>query len=380
MTTKTDYYELLGVQKNASEAEIKKAFRKMAMRYHPDRNPDDKESEGKFKEVKEAYEVLSDNQKRSRYDQFGHAGVEGMGGAGGPGGFDFSEFSDIFGDGSIFGDIFGGGRRGGGARQARGSDLIYNLELSLEDAIHGISQKIQVPTWVSCSPCSGSGAKKGSRPTNCGTCGGVGQVQMQHGFFTVQQTCPDCQGEGKVISDPCSDCHGQGRKQQQKTLSVKIPAGVDSGDRIRLSGEGEAGVHGAPTGDLYVQIHLKEHSIFTRDHNDLHCEVPISFVTAALGGEIEIPTLDGKVMLKIPSATQSGKHFRLRGKGVKSVRGARTGDLFCHVMVETPINLTDDQKSLLKKLDETLQTGGNKHNPQSSSWLDSVKSFFSKTT
>jgi molecular chaperone DnaJ len=374
--TKKDYYEILEVNRNASEADLKKAYRRLAMKHHPDRNPGDKEAEAKFKELGEAYEVLSDSRKRSAYDQFGHAGVDpSMGG--GPQGFDIG---DIFGDISdIFGDIFGGG---GGARSRaqRGSDLVYNLELSLEEAVHGKTVEIKVPTWISCAECSGSGAKKGSGPTTCSSCNGMGQVRMQRGFFTVQQTCPDCHGQGSIISNPCPNCRGQGRVQQYKKLSVKIPPGVDTGDRIRLSGEGEAGMHGAPSGDLYVQIHLKEHPIFSRDGVDLHCEVPIDFVVAALGGELEVPTLDGKVILKIPAETQSGKLFRLRGKGVQSARSGRQGDLFCRVVVETPVNLSPEQKELLRQFAVSLTQGGNKHNPKSKSWFDGVKRFFEGIT
>jgi molecular chaperone DnaJ len=369
--SKRDYYEILGVAKNASEAELKKAFKRLAMKYHPDRNPDDNEAEEKFKEAKEAYDVLSDGQKRAAYDQFGHAGVDpssmGGGHAGG------ASFSDIFGD--VFGDIFGGGGGGGGGRNRRGSDLRYNLELSLEEAVRGTSVKIRVPTSVACETCGGNGAKKGTSPTTCTTCNGVGQVRMQQGFFSLQQTCPKCRGSGTIIADPCPSCHGQGRVQEQKTLSVKVPAGVDNGDRIRLSGEGEAGEHGAPAGDLYVQISVREHPIFVRDENDLYCEVPISFVTATLGGELDVPTLSGRVKLKIPSETQSGKTFRLRGKGVKSVRGSHVGDLMCRVMVETPVNLTSKQKGLLQEFEKTL-TGDGKHRPKEHTWLTGVKKFF----
>ncbi|MES9936485.1 MAG: molecular chaperone DnaJ [Sedimenticola sp.] len=376
--SKRDYYEVLGVNKNASEAELKKAYRRLAMKYHPDRNTgdDSEEAEHKFKEAKEAYEVLSDAQKRAAYDQFGHAGVDpSMGGGPGAGGFGGGgNFSDIFGD--VFGDIFGGGRGPGGPRVHRGADLRYNLQLTLEEAVAGTSVKIRVPTMVKCNVCSGSGAKKGTSPKTCETCGGHGQVRMQQGFFSVQQTCPSCHGKGTVISDPCSACHGVGRVEQHKTLSVKVPAGVDTGDRIRLSGEGEAGENGGPPGDLYVQVSVKEHEIFTREENHLFCEVPISFVTAALGGELEVPTLDGKVMLKIPAGTQAGKMFRMRSKGVKPVRGGPMGDLICRVMVETPVNLTERQKDLLRELDETMKNAGGKHSPQSTSWLDGVKRFF----
>ena len=373
--SKRDYYEVLGVQKNATEAEIKKAFKRLAMKYHPDRNPDDKEAEEKFKEAKEAAEVLGDAQKRAAYDQFGHAGVNQAGG--GPGGFGGggASFSDIFGD--VFGDIFGGGGGGrGGQRVYRGADLRYNLELNLEEAVQGTTVKIRVPTLVACETCGGSGAKKGSTPTTCSTCHGHGQVRMQQGFFSVQQTCPHCQGTGKIISDPCGDCHGQGRVEKQKTLSVKVPPGVDNGDRIRLAGEGEAGEQGGPAGDLYVQIHVREHAIFDRDESNLYCEVPISFVTAVLGGELDVPTLDGRVKLKIPAETQTGKLFRLRGKGVKSVRGGHTGDLLCRVQVETPVNLTSKQKELLKEFEASMEGGGKKHSPKASSWFDGVKKFF----
>jgi molecular chaperone DnaJ len=374
---KRDYYDILGVQKNASEAEIKKAYRRLAMKHHPDRNTGDKSAaaEQSFKEAKEAYEVLSDAQKRAAYDQFGHAGVDpSMGGGQGFGAG--GSFSDIFGD--IFGDMFGGGRGAGGSRVQRGADLRYNLELSLEDAVAGTSVKIDVPTWASCNSCGGSGARKGSSPKTCGTCQGAGQVRMQQGFFSVQQTCPTCRGRGTVIDDPCPSCRGQGRVQENKTLSVKVPPGVDTGDRIRLQGEGEAGDHGGPPGDLYVQVHVREHPIFTREDSHLFCEVPIAFTTAALGGELEVPTLDGKVKLKIPESTQTGKMFRMRGKGVKPVRGGPQGDLICRVVVETPVKLTDQQRGLLKQLEDSLKGGGSKHSPNAHSWVDSVKGFFEK--
>lgn len=371
---KQDYYELLGVARNASEAELKKAYRRLAMKYHPDRNPGDQEAEEKFKAAKEAYEVLSDPQKRAAYDQFGHAGVEGAaGGAGGFGGGGAS-FSDIFGD--VFGDIFGGGRGGGRQQAYRGADLRYNLELSLEEAVAGTTVKIKVPTWVNCEACGGTGAKKGTSPRTCGTCHGAGQVRMQQGFFSVQQTCPTCHGKGVVIETPCPACHGQGRVQEVKTLSVKVPPGVDTGDRIRLAGEGEAGENGGPPGDLYVQVAVREHPIFTRDDANLYCEMPIPFTTAALGGEVEVPTLDGKVSLKIPEGTQSGKMFRMRGKGVKPVRGGPQGDLICRVTVETPVKLTAEQRRLIEELDRSLAGGGGKHSPNAHGWLDKVKGFF----
>lgn len=371
---KRDYYEVLGVSKNASEADIKKAYRRLAMKYHPDRNAGDTgdDAEVKFKEAKEAYEILTDAQKRATYDQFGHAGVDpSMGGGFGGGN---ANFSDIFGD--VFGDIFGGGRGGpGGSRVHRGADLRYNLQLSLEDAVAGTTVKIRVPTLIKCDVCAGSGARKGSAPKTCDTCGGHGQVRMQQGFFSVQQTCPRCHGKGTMIEDPCPSCQGQGRTQEHKTLSVKVPPGVDSGDRIRLAGEGEAGEHGGPPGDLYVQVAVKPHDIFSREDNHLYCEVPISFAIAALGGELEVPTLDGKVILKIPAGTQTGRLFRMRGKGVKPVRGGPMGDLMCRVLVETPVKLTGEQEELIKRLDESMKKGGAKHSPHSTSWVDGVKKF-----
>ncbi len=374
--SKRDYYEVLDVSKNASEAEIKKAFKRLAMKYHPDRNPDNKEAEEKFKEAKEAYDVLTDAQKRAAYDQFGHAGVDPSAAAGGAGaGFGGASFNDIFGD--VFGDIFGGGgRTAGGQRVYRGADLRYNLELSLEEAVSGTSVNIRVPTHVECDGCGGSGAKKGTSPVTCSTCGGHGQVRMQQGFFSLQQTCPRCHGSGSIIETPCSKCHGHGRVEKQKTLSVKVPAGVDTGDRIRLSGEGEAGEHGGPPGDLYVHVVVRPHDIFQRDGDDLYCEVPISVVTASLGGELEIPTLDGRVNLKIPAESQSGKLFRLRGKGVKSVRGSKQGDLLCRISVETPVNLTKKQKELLKEFEASMHEDNVNHSPRASSWLDGVKKFF----
>ena len=377
MATKEDFYKLLNVDRNASDAEIKKSYRSMAMKFHPDRNADNPEAaEAKFKQIKEAYEVLSDPKKRSAYDQFGHAGVDpSMGGR--SGGFSGAEgFSDIFGD--VFGDIFGGGRQRSNVQ--RGSDLRYNLELTLEEAVAGTETKIRIPVLVSCGECNGSGAKKGSSPVICTTCHGHGQVRMQQGFFSVQQTCPTCRGTGKQIKDPCGKCNGQGRVQETKTLSAKIPAGVDTGDRIRLAGEGEAGERGGPAGDLYIEIRVKEHDIFTRDGANLYCEVPISFATACLGDVIQVPTLDGEVKLTIPPETQTGKSFRLRGKGVKQVRGGSVGDLLCKVKIETPVQLTKEQKALIVKLGESLSSGGKHHSPQEHSWIDGVKSFFDKLT
>jgi len=369
---KSDYYQVLNVQKNASEDELKKAYRRLAMKYHPDRNPDNKQAEEQFKEIKEAYEILSDPQKRAAYDQFGHAGVDATIGGGGFGGGGFSGFGDI---GDIFESVFGGGSRSGGQRVYRGGDLRYDLSLSLEEVVTGTEVKIRIPTQVSCHTCNGSGAKPGSRPKACPRCGGQGQVRITQGFFSVQQTCPNCRGTGEIIQSPCPKCHGKGRIQEHKSLSVKVPPGVDSGDRIRLSGEGEAGVNGGPPGDLYVQINVRPHSIFTREDNHLFCEVPISIVTASLGGELEAPTLNGRVMLKIPPETQTGKQFRIRGKGVKPVRGGVTGDLHCRVVVETPVNLTSQQKEQLKEFGESMHQN-KRHSPKQSSWLDGVKKFF----
>lgn len=369
---KRDYYEVLGVDRNISEKDLKKAYRRVAMKYHPDRNPDDKGAEEKFKEASEAYEILSDSQKRAAYDQYGHDGVNPQMGGGGAG---FSNFSDIFGD--VFGDIFGGAAGGGRGRGGpqRGSDLQYTLQIDLEQAVKGTTAKIRVPRLVACNTCNGSGAKSGSKPETCTTCGGHGQVRMQQGFFAVQQTCPTCGGSGQIIKDPCNACHGQGRVEESKTLSVKVPAGVDTGDRIRLSGEGEAGPAGGPSGDLFVQISVKPHDIFERDGANLYCEIPVGFVDAVLGGELEVPTLDGRVKLKVPAETQTGKLFRLRGKGVTPVRGGSQGDLLCRVVVETPVNLSSKQKDILKEFQAA--TKGGKHSPRQSSWFEGMKSFFS---
>jgi len=372
---KRDYYEILGVDKGASADDIKKSYRRLAMKHHPDRNKDDSGAEEKFKEAKEAYEILHDADKRAAYDHYGHEGVRGGQAGGGHGA---EGFGDIFGD--VFGDIFGGGSGGrrGGNQVFRGADLGYELQLDLEKAVSGDSVTINVPTQVACETCAGSGAKKGSEPVQCTTCGGVGQVRMQQGFFSIQQACPACKGAGTTIEDPCGDCHGRGRVSKTKKLSVKVPAGVDDGDRIRLSGEGEAGRNGGPPGDLYVEIRVKEHKIFQRDGADLACEVPISIATATLGGEVELPTLNGNVMLKVPVGTQSGKVFRLRGKGVTTVRDHRTGDLFAKVAVETPVHLTSEQESLLRQFDESVSAGGEQHNPRAGGWLDSVKRFFDR--
>ena len=369
---KLDYYEVLGLERAASEADIKKAYRRLAMKHHPDRNPDDAEAEAAFKEAKEAYEILSDAQKRAAYDQFGHAGVERSAGMGG-GGFGAGDFGDIFGD--VFGDIFGGRGRGQ-SNVYRGADLRYELPLELRQAVFGDTVNVDLPTLIACETCDGSGAKPGSSPVTCGTCGGQGQVRRQQGFFSIQQTCPACRGSGTTIEDPCADCHGAGRHEKTKTLAVKVPPGVDNGDRIRLSGEGEAGQNGGPPGDLYVDIRVRPHEIFERDGADLSCLVPVSFATAVLGGNVTVPTLDGEVSLKIPAESQSGRVFRVRGKGVRPVRSHSTGDLYCRVEVETPVKLTGEQKDLLQQFDDSLRSDGDHHRPRSSTWKDGVRRFF----
>jgi molecular chaperone DnaJ len=374
---KRDYYEVLGVERKAGEAELKKAYRRLAMKHHPDRNPGDSEAEALFKEAKEAYEILSNAEKRAAYDQFGHAGVDAA--AGGGGGFGPGDaFGDIFGD--VFGDIFGGGGRRGRSSVYRGADLRYELELDLETAVFGDTVNIKIPTLNSCETCDGSGAKPGTSKTSCTTCGGSGQVRMQQGFFSVQQTCPNCRGAGSIIESPCGTCSGKGRVRAEKTLAVKVPPGVDTGDRIRLTGEGEAGQNGGPPGDLYVDIRIRQHELFERDGPDLACSVPISFTTAALGGSVQVPTLNGEVTLKIPAETQSGRLFRLRGKGVKPVRSGSTGDLYCRVEVETPVNLNSRQKEMLRELDKSLEDNGGRHQPKWASWTDGVKRFFDNMT
>ncbi len=372
---KRDYYEVLGVPRNASEGDIKKAYRKLAMKYHPDRNQGDaaKEAEAKFKEVKEAYEILCDGQKRAAYDQYGHAGVDpNMGGGGFSGGFGgFENFSDIF------GDIFGQARGRGGRQVQRGNDLSYAMDITLEEAAAGKEAQIRIPSWDDCGTCHGSGAKPGTSAQVCDTCHGSGVVQMRQGFFSVQQSCPRCHGTGKYIPDPCTTCHGRGKIKQQKTLEIKIPAGIDDGMRIRSSGNGEPSPNGGPPGDLYIEIRIRKHDVFQRDGDDLHCVVPVSFTRASLGGEIEVPTLlYGKATIVIPEGTQNGKQFRLRGKGVKGVRSHSTGDLYCHMQVETPVKLTDQQRKLLKQLDELLEKGGGKHSPSEKTWFDKAKDFF----
>jgi molecular chaperone DnaJ len=374
---KRDFYEILGVSKDASDDDLKKAYRKLAMKYHPDRNPDNKEAEEKFKEAKEAYEILGDAEKRRAYDTFGHAGVNPQGGGrGGPGFEGFSGgFAEAFGD--IFGEIFGQ-QRGGRSQVFRGSDLRYNLEITLEQAARGTETKIRIPTMEECDTCHGTGAKPGTGTKTCQTCGGHGQVRFsQGGPFSIQQTCPTCHGSGKVVTDPCGTCRGVGKVKNHKTLSVKIPAGVDDGDRIRLSGEGEPGQNGGPAGDLFVVVQLKAHDVFQRDGDNLICEMPISFTMAALGGELEIPTLDGKAAIKIPGETQTGQLFRLRGKGIKGIRSAAPGDLLCQVVIETPVKLSERQRDLLRELEDINRKDGDKHSPRAKSFMDKMREFFS---
>jgi molecular chaperone DnaJ len=368
--SKLDYYEVLMVKRNANDGEIKAAYRKLAMKYHPDRNSGNKDAEQKFKECKEAYEVLKDPEKRSLYDRFGHEGLQGGQGGGGQGGF-----GDIFND--IFGDIFGGGRRGGGGAQVyRGDDLAYRLKITLEESAFGANREISFPRQATCSTCSGSGAAPGHTPTTCSQCGGAGQVRMQQGFFSVAQTCPVCRGTGKEITHPCPDCNGQGMVQENRTLSVKIPAGVDTGDRIRLQGEGAAGENGGPSGDLYIQLEVEAHHLFERQGQDLACEVPISFATATLGGMIEVPTLQEAEEIEIKPETQTGSVYRLRGRGITSARTGKEGDLFCTVKVETPVNLSPKQKELLREFGASLDEKRERHSPNHSSWTDKVRSFF----
>jgi len=372
---KRDYYQVLDVARDASEADIKKAYRRLAMKLHPDRNPDDKAAEEQFKEAKEAYEVLSDSAKRATYDQHGHDGLDAQRGGGGPGMHPGEGLGDIFGD--VFGDIFGGARRGGGRSQVfRGADLRYELELDLNQAVFGAAIEIDVPKLCECDTCKGTGAAKGSNPIQCETCHGTGQVRVSQGFFQLQQACPRCRGSGKIVKNPCDSCLGQGRVRRTKKLSVKIPPGVDNGDRIRLSGEGEAGRNGGPAGDLYVEVHVRAHEIFEREGEHLSCEVPVSFVTAALGGTVIVPTLEGQVSLKIPAETQSGRVFRLRDKGVKPVRGGARGDLFCKAMVETPVKLSSEQKDLLRKFEASLKADDGRHSPREEGFFEGVKRFF----
>ena len=371
---KRDYYKILDVPRNASEADIKKAYRRLAMKFHPDRNPDDKEAEESFKEAKEAYEVLTDEQKRAIYDQHGHDGIDAARQGGGAGGFGGADFGDIFGE--VFGDIFGGGRRGGRSQVFRGADLRYELELELPQAVFGYTTEVEIPRLMECETCHGSGAAKGHTPTTCDQCQGSGQMRISQGFFQLQQPCNRCRGTGRIIRNPCDTCLGQGRVRRTRKLSVKVPAGVSTGDRIRLGGEGEAGRNGGPAGDLYIEMNVKPHPIFEREGDDLSCEVPVSFATAVLGGSVKVPTLEGDVSLKIPAETQSGRVFRLRDKGVKPVRGGDRGDLFCRVVVETPVNLSSDQRELLKQFDESLRSDGRGHTPREEGFFEGVKRFF----
>ncbi|MDO5059326.1 MAG: molecular chaperone DnaJ [Neisseria sp.] len=382
MSNQKDFYEILGVAKSASDDEIKKAYRKLAMKYHPDRNPDNKEAEEKFKEAQKAYDILSDKEKRAAYDQFGHAGVDpnmggaGAGGFGGFGGFGGAGAGFDFSD--IFSQMFGGAAGGTGGRQQsyQGADLQYAVEISLEEAAAGVKKRINIPTYEECDVCHGSGAKPGTSASTCSTCHGSGTVHVRQAIFQVQQTCPTCHGSGKEIKDPCVKCRGEGRVKTTKTVEVNIPAGIDDGQRIRLAGEGEPGRNGAPSGDLYVVVHVKEHKIFARDGLDLHCELPISFTVAALGGEVEVPTLTGKVKLKIAPETQTGRRVRVKGKGIKSLRSSALGDLYCHIVVETPVNLTDRQKELLEEF-EKISTGLERtQTPRQKSFFDKLRDVF----
>jgi len=372
MATKADYYELLGVSRTVTEEELKKSYRKAAMRYHPDKNPGDKAAEEKFKELSEAYSVLSDPEKRAQYDRFGHAAFE-QGGSGGFGGFDFSgNFEDLFGD--LFGDIFGGGPGRGGRRRARrGEDLSYNLEVSFEEAAFGTEKTISIPRMTVCETCQGKGAKPGTTPKTCATCRGSGQVRFQQGFFTIARTCNQCAGQGTVITDPCVTCHGTGATQKTSMLQVKIPAGVDTGARLKLRGEGEASPMGGQPGDLYIMLRVREHPLFSRQNNDVICELPVSFPQAALGTEIEVPTLEGKLKMKVPAGTQSGNVFRLRGKGVADLHGGGRGDQLVRVQVETPRKLSAKQRELLE---EFARLDGEDVHPMSKSFFEKVKELF----
>ncbi len=376
-----DYYEVLGVSRSASQEEIKKSYRKLAMKYHPDRNHGDKSAEEKFKQIGEAYEVLGDQEKRAAYDRYGHsaftAGGNGAGGFGGFGGFQTGGFSDI---NDIFSEIFGHQTRsrGGNRNMRRGDDLSYEIEITLEQAAKGYETEIKVPSWSTCDECHGSGARRGTKPRTCPTCHGTGTVRMGNGFFQVEQTCSTCHGKGTIIDQPCPGCHGTGHKEERKTIQVKIPAGIEDGQRIRMSGRGAPGENGGANGDLYVVVDVKPHELFERDGTDLHIEMPLNFVTAALGGEIEVPTLDSRVTLKIPEGTQSGKIFRLRERGIRSVRNSTMGDLYVHTAIETPVNLNAEQKELLQKFQATF-TGDQveHHPPEKKSFFDKIGDLFS---
>lgn len=386
-----NYYEVLGVDRGASQDDIKKAYRRLAMKYHPDRNPGDKAAEEKFKQIGEAYAILSDEQKRAAYDRFGKAGVDpsaadagaggfGQGGFGGFSGMNSGDFQSAFGD--IFSDLFGGGRGRGAGSQGpqpmRGNDVSYTLEVSFEDAAHGRKMDIRVPAWDECTSCHGTGCRPGTSKKTCPTCHGAGVVRMSNGLFQVQQTCPQCHGTGEVIADPCPDCSGTGFKRSAKVVEVNIPAGINDGQRIRMSGKGEPGVNGGPAGDLFIEIRVRPSDIFERDGDDLHMQLPISFVTAALGGEVTVPTLDGESRITLPEGTQSGKTFRLRGKGISNLHTHQPGDLYLHIEIETPVNLSDKQKKMLRDFDASLKEGGEKHNPKSQGFFDKVKNFFQK--